>query len=98
MGKCKAEGVLYKLSCENCGSIYVGETSRSVYNRVKEHNAGHLNQAKDNALWKHSASQHEGIHQRYKCEVVSKHREPLERQITEWVEIVKEGKVRKLLN
>ena len=32
----KQDGVVYRIPCE-CGKVYVGETGRSMYERIKEH-------------------------------------------------------------
>ncbi len=33
-------GVVYQLKCDNCDTIYIGETRRSLRTRYKEHTAG----------------------------------------------------------
>ena len=37
---CKARGVVYEVECleEGCGMKYMGQTGRSLYERMKEHN------------------------------------------------------------
>ncbi len=35
--KDKASQLVYKLSCQDCTTVYIGETSRSVADRMKEH-------------------------------------------------------------
>ena len=32
----KQDGVVYKIPCE-CGKVYIGETGRSMHERIKEH-------------------------------------------------------------
>ena len=32
----KQDGVVYKILCE-CGKVYIGETGRSMHERIKEH-------------------------------------------------------------
>ena len=32
----KQDGVVYKIPCE-CGKVYIGETGRSIHERIKEH-------------------------------------------------------------
>ena len=32
----KQDGVVYKIPCE-CGKVYIGETERSMHERIKEH-------------------------------------------------------------
>ena len=34
---------VYKLVCENCDKVYIGQTGRSFYNRIKEHFRSYLN-------------------------------------------------------
>ena len=33
----KQDGVVYKIPCE-CGKVYIGETGRSIHERIKEYN------------------------------------------------------------
>ena len=33
----KQDGVVYKIPCE-CGKVFIGETARSLFERIKEHN------------------------------------------------------------
>ncbi len=37
INKDKASQLVYKLSCQDCTTLYIGETSRSVAVRMKEH-------------------------------------------------------------
>ena len=36
-GKCYTKGVVYRLTCTQCGSMYVGQTARTIKSRLKEH-------------------------------------------------------------
>lgn len=103
LGKCRTEGICCRITCKNCEhegikSTYIGESSRYAFNRIKEHKKSHLNQNKNSPLWKHSELAHNGTHQEYKYNVISKHRTPLDRQITEWITIVFESKISKIMN
>ena len=35
--KCAVKGVVYSMSCTQCGSMYIGETGRSTRERFQEH-------------------------------------------------------------
>ena len=35
--RCYLKGVVYKIVCNICGKIYIGETGRSIGTRIKEH-------------------------------------------------------------
>ena len=37
MEKALKSGVVYKITCPRCNSCYVGQTSRHLLNRIKEH-------------------------------------------------------------
>ena len=36
-GRCRAEGVTYRITCKGCGETYVGETSQNAYTRGLAH-------------------------------------------------------------
>ena len=37
IGKEDKRGILYKIRCKSCDSVYVGQTPRALKTRVKEH-------------------------------------------------------------
>ncbi|KAK6760129.1 hypothetical protein RB195_021583 [Necator americanus] len=39
-GDCLRSGIVYLISCTNCGDEYVGETARPLYVRIKDHVSG----------------------------------------------------------
>ena len=50
----KQDGVVYKISCE-CGKVYIGETGRSMHERIKEHNRDiRLARTQSSAVSEHS--------------------------------------------
>ena len=62
--KCWTESVLYCLECEPCARVgtrawYVGETSRSGFERGKEHNKDGLNTNEHSAMVKHGWDYHQ---------------------------------------
>ena len=36
-GRCRVDGITYKLICKGCDEVYVGETSKNAYTRGLEH-------------------------------------------------------------
>ena len=36
-GRCRVNGVTYKLTCKGCGEVYIGQSSKNAYTRGKEH-------------------------------------------------------------
>lgn len=35
--KCKETGIVYRLNCNNCESVYIGQTKRHLKTRINEH-------------------------------------------------------------
>ena len=56
---CKTRDCLYELKCE-CGDKYIGETSRSLRERVSEHISGLNSKSDDNVLSRHMLHRHTG--------------------------------------
>ena len=36
-GRCRIDGVTYKVTCKGCGEVYIGQSSKNAYTRGKEH-------------------------------------------------------------
>ena len=89
-GKCRREGIVYRITCLECqkGGVraeYWGESARTGFERGEEHQAGLESRYEKNSLWKHSWIHHEGKLERdnFKMDIVESHRSPLNRQIHE---------------
>ena len=48
-----SRGVVYKIKCKDCDSVYVGQTSRALKTRVKEHTKAIATLDKNSLLAKH---------------------------------------------
>ena len=62
-GSCKARGVVYKITCGTCAeggvkSLYIGETHRTMFDRMAEHFDKLDSKHKDSALMKHWTTIH----------------------------------------
>ena len=97
-GNCRKQGVTYTLNCVTCQkesnskrvvAAYEGETGRNAYDRGKEHLAHLSKKSEENSfLWLHSLHHHSGREDiEYSMEVTGTFREPLDRQLTEKVNI-----------
>ena len=110
--KCRQESVVYTIECKVCQaqektSKYIGETSRSAYERFKEHfwlfrmkKQGDLTKNQSNsALYTHSLEEHGGTLQvqDWETKILSSHRTSLSRQTKEAYLISRAG-VDSLLN
>ena len=65
-GKCQAEGAVYSYTCDRCKvederlSQYIGETSRTLFQRTNDHRAAMEREDEDNAMVKHQYDWHDG--------------------------------------
>lgn len=90
-GPCKATNAVYKIKCTECSQIYIGETSRNVYTRGKEHLREMDYRKESSVLWKHAKEIHKGIIPNYTCDVAELfQKDSLLRQVSEAVRINKE--------
>ena len=119
---CRRENICYTIECKLCETAaeegedkrivrYLGESSRSGYERIKEHVAnfvarkegidedGELSSS-SSVLWIHSKEEHGGemVIEDWKAKIISSHRTALGRQVTETVKIRDSGVTIILLN
>ena len=91
---CKQRGVVYQVQCQgrrgddNCTSTYIGETSRSVGERFREHVEKYKSHEPKSVFWIHANERHDGNIQPIGLSVLSSHPEDaMLRQITEAINI-----------
>ena len=87
---CHSEGVMYSIECKACSAAevtttYIGETSRSLYQRSREHRALLRGKNEDSVLWEHCVEVHGSMLQEFTVRVLQKHRTAFNRQINEAV-------------
>ena len=92
------EGAGAKEELRNVGplipSIYVGETSRTIHERAKEHwgaTKGSTKEMEGSHMVKHMTQYHEGREPQFIMRVVEYHRSALSRQTGEAVRIMRRG-------
>ena len=110
---CRKEGACYTIECKMCDAVgsktkYIGETSRSPYERLSEHMKLFLGQKEgdpetgkaSSVLWLHSKEAHGGemTADDWKSRIVSSHRTALNRQVTEAILIQEINNEVNLLN
>ena len=66
-------------------SIYIGETSRNLYTRAKEHKDNFEKAKDDSFMFIHQQEEHRGEAGNFKAKVVKSFRDCLTRQISEGV-------------
>ena len=90
-GSCHATGVNYAVECglcpDNARGLYLGETSRNLYSRCKEHQGRFRNGSAKSFMKKHQDRQHRGMAGAYTAKVTASTRDCLTRQVREAVEI-----------
>ena len=92
---CTKEGANYSLECLTCRRegrrrVYLGETSRSTYQRGLEHWKEVREGVTTHPLVVHATEEHEGILQEVLFRTLSYHMTPMDRQIQESVNILQE--------
>ncbi len=93
---CKGRGVVYQMKCQGCTGqrnnigLYIGETARSVGERVSEHLAKYEMKCKNSIFHKHVQEKHDGERQNIQLKIVSScGNDAMLRQVTEAV-LIKE--------
>ena len=93
-GSCRAVNVVYSITCQTCKAngkkaIYFGESSRSWWDRSRDHNQALTTKNKDYAIVKHWLSQHgdQDDPPSYEYKVESTHKSAIHRQIPEAIKI-----------
>ena len=86
------ESVTYNLWCNECGeevAAYKGESGRNSFSRGEEHlDYWEANDEEKSVLWLHSVHHHRSRQDvNYSMRVTGAHKEPLDRQIMERVQI-----------
>ena len=79
-------------------TLYVGETSRSVYERSKEHWGAWRSKSEKSHIWKHQIEAHKGAAPKFYMRVVKNFKSALSRQISEAVRIRRRGGAGSILN
>ena len=93
---CKSRGVVYEMKCQGCNGkgsndgLYIGETARSVGERINEHLTKYEKKDKNSVFHKHVEEKHNGERQNVRLKVVSScGNDAMLRQVTEAV-VIKE--------
>ena len=75
-------GVVYALGCRDCSQVYIGETTRTAKQRIKEHK-DHTKKGKDDmsAVAKHVIDTGHKIH--WKPRIITTEKKPLQRKVRE---------------
>ena len=83
---------------EGAPSLYVGETSRTIFERAGEHWAGVRSKCDKNHMVKHQTMEHGSLEPNFTMKVVKFFRTPLARQVAEAVRIRRRGGEGAILN
>ena len=98
-GPCRQGNIGYQMGCDLCDqtamqtdnqtmkTTYIGETSRNVYTRGKEHVYNYGSDNKESFMREHQAEQHGGQAPLFTTKVTGRYRDCLTRQVAEGVAI-----------
>ena len=105
---CREKNIVYQISCMECAAdraaaadsdlakcrlaIYTGQTSRTGYERGKEHFIGLQKKNENNPLFKHASESHDNKDVQFRMKVVKRHFSAMSRLIHESVVIEQNSK------
>ena len=84
-GNCRGCGVNYKIQCQLCPAVYIGESSRNLFTRCQEHLNTFKSEGANSFMKKHQDQDHRGVEPVYTAKVTSLTRDCLTRQVREAV-------------
>ena len=88
-GNCRGCGTNYQIECQLCPdgekAVYIGESSRNLYTRSREHMARYQAGKNTSFMAKHQDTAHHGHEASYKAMVTASTRDCLTRQVREAV-------------
>ena len=98
-GPCHRNNVNYIVTCKLCPegreAIYIGESARNLYIRMKEHLS---NKGEGSFICKHLDEKHQGMVGKFEARVTKTNRDCLTRQVREGVQILQQGHKHPLMN
>ena len=90
-GNCRGSGINYEVECQMCPdgerSKYIGESSRNLFTRGREHERLSRNRSKKSFMRKHQQEKHQSRGGEFTAKVTGSARDCLTRQVREAVEI-----------
>ncbi|EYC35109.1 hypothetical protein Y032_1148g3690 [Ancylostoma ceylanicum] len=88
-GDCAKVGVIYQIECLDCNALYIGETSRALSVRVKEHLASKRRGSLVSPLGRHKNEAHGGNDFAVKCKILAREDEISARKALEafWITV-----------
>ena len=88
-GDCRRCGITYQIECQLCPdesrSVYIGESSRNLFSRGKEHEERFKNKNNNSFMLKHQSRKHPGMEGKYTAKVTGSMPDCLTRQVKEAV-------------
>ena len=100
-GQCQRNNINYEVKCKLCPegqeAVYIGETAKNLYTRMKQH----FNcRGADSFMSKHLEEAHGGVGREgnFAAKVTKTNRDCLSRQVREGVQISQQGSRRTLMN
>ena len=85
-GNCQRSNIQYEMRCGTCQDetpVYIGESSRNLYTRAKEHRQAYRRGGDNSFMAKHQAEKHQGERGVFTAKVVKTFKDCLRRQISE---------------
>ena len=95
---CRTRGCVYEIECKECKMKYIGQTGRSLYERIKEHFDAFKDKKEKSVLWEHARIHHNNESSEIEIKIKARcFGKPTTRLITEAV-LINEMDANKTLN
>ena len=98
-GPCRKNNINYEIECQLCPEerrpVYIGESSRNLYTRAKEHVADGRREGtaeETGFMARHMKEHHENVESHFKARVTKTNKDSFSRQIREGVMIRRAGR------
>ena len=82
-GKCHKNNINYKIECQICKGVYIGETSKNLYTRTAQHCQN--KSETESFMTRHYQDEHRGEEKKFTAKVTHTNKDCLTRQIREGV-------------
>ena len=84
-GACRKSNIVHEIAFNQCPSVYIGETARRLYTRIRKHTANYNIRTQESFMKKHQDERHNGAATDFQAKVQACFKDCMYRQVAEGV-------------